>query len=558
MSLDTSLGLAEQIGKLRQYVDAQIADEELIRRNQPLVRLWNAEWEQKFVITDEYSATFSWVSNDTGPGQLVIPFDSDAARWVHDYAGRINRGEGRNVCITVDQAARWSGVMDKYSIEQRDDGDVAMVIDFLHDYEHLKWIHCWSNPWLPSVFQMPRAFIAAGPIGWTLKLALLTNLARLQNPLLTWPDDPLDPAAWNMWDLSDWNIVVKPERFLDAMASGQIWHVFTSRWASWHDAAHTALEDAEMSVVCRRYLPGDEEPWPGAANKLRFGTLVVDIVDKSGVFVGTSHGGSIFSGLVRTVAEFAEDFVESSLELVADADDPADYWKVGYRYTDKVKPYVVFTEGETSPVETSAFINSPAKGVQILAGGHSAPGVNETISATVQLLGDLLGNVVMVGGLGGSLDALLQPLYEDTIAAWSNTTLNARSGNTGFERLHEFFSQGANQAWTIASLLVIRAGVWATKTTQTVRVTVADGLPFLVGEPPVGHFFHDDRIGVVVKGDDQIHMDRARKIDLAWNDLNPPEWQITVGDDRNLQDPAQRALGRIESLIAGLRDLGVY
>jgi hypothetical protein len=53
-------------------------------------------------------------------------------------------------------------------------------------------------------------------------------------------------------------------------------------------------------------------------------------------------------------------------------------------------------------------------------------------------------------------------------------------------------------------------------------------------------------------------MDRARKLDLAWSDEDPPEWQITIGDDRNLQDPAQRALGRIEKLIAGMRDLGVY
>jgi len=31
-----------------------------------------------------------------------------------------------------------------------------------------------------------------------------------------------------------------------------------------------------------------------------------------------------------------------------------------------------------------------------------------------------------------------------------------------------------------------------------------------------------------------------------------------VGDERIWQDPAQRALGRIERLIAGLHDLGVW
>ena len=55
---------------------------------------------------------------------------------------------------------------------------------------------------------------------------------------------------------------------------------------------------------CDRYLPGDPLPWPGA--DLRYGTLVIDIVDKSGVLTGTSHGGTIFSGLQRTVVQFGE------------------------------------------------------------------------------------------------------------------------------------------------------------------------------------------------------------------------------------------------------------
>lgn len=123
--------------------------EEKIRRKQPLVRLWNAEWELQHIVRDEYSAQFSFVSNDTGPGRIEIPADSPAAEWIHDHQGRVSRGEGRNVFITVDHCgARWSGIMDKYAIEQREDGDVALVADFLHDYEHLKWYSLWSNPFL--------------------------------------------------------------------------------------------------------------------------------------------------------------------------------------------------------------------------------------------------------------------------------------------------------------------------------------------------------------------------------------------------------------------------
>ena len=112
--------------------------EENIRRAEPLVRLWNAEWDLQHLVSNSYSAQFSFISNDTGPGRLEIPADSPAAEWIHDYTGRVDRGEGRNVFITVDHCgARWSGILDKYSLEQREDGDVVLVADFLHDYEHL-------------------------------------------------------------------------------------------------------------------------------------------------------------------------------------------------------------------------------------------------------------------------------------------------------------------------------------------------------------------------------------------------------------------------------------
>lgn len=112
--------------------------DDAIRKQQPLIRLWNAEWELQFILGNEYKASFSFISNDTGPGQIEIPFDTPVARWIHDHQGRIDRGEGRQVCVTSDYCgARWSGVMDKYSIEQREDGDRVLVVDFLHDYEHL-------------------------------------------------------------------------------------------------------------------------------------------------------------------------------------------------------------------------------------------------------------------------------------------------------------------------------------------------------------------------------------------------------------------------------------
>ena len=533
--------------------------EERIRREQPVGRIWDAEWNVQHILGSEYGAKFSWISNDTGPGQTEFPMSSPVAKWIYDYQGRMDRNEGRTVGISIDYCgARWSGILDKFAVEQREDGDTVLVVDWVADYEKLKWYSVVPNPFLPDAFQAPRAWLLAGPVTWVLRLTLFLAIWREHNPFLTWPDDPMDLNNWVTMglDISDWHIVVKPESFIDAMASGVVWSVATSRWANFHDMAHYMVEDSEISIECRRYLPGDEEPWAGA--DLRYGTLVVDFVDKSGILVGTANGGNVFDGLARTVVEFADDFIDSTYDIVADSETPQDYFDVGKRYTDPVKPYVVFYEGETSPVQESSWIYSPTKGVQVAVGGHSAPGVNETISATIQAVGDILGNLVQLGSLGGTIDTLLAPLYEDTILAWQTYKSNERANNTGWDRLFTYFQEGAGKAYTISSLMVLRAGMWATKTVISWQVSVSDGQPYLIGDNGIGHFWLDDRIGLVLKADNQIHMDRCRRIDLEWGPDSPPEWTLNVGDERIWQDPAQRALGRIERLIAGLHDLGVW
>lgn len=389
-----------------------------------------------------------------------------------------------------------------------------------------------------------------------MKTTLFANIFREHNPLVTWPDDPLDLNEWfTSLDQSNWPVVVKPQSFLDAAASGVVWGVLISRWATFHDACHVMLEDAELTIRCDRYLEGDDPPWEGA--DLRYGTLVIDIVDKSGVYIGTSNGGSIFDGLIRTAIEFTDEFVDGTLQVVADVETPTDYFTIGHKYTDTAKPYVVFQEGDNSPIRSSAWINSPAKGVQVNIGGHSMPGVNETISASIQAAFDIIGSVAQIGSLGGTVDTILKPLYEDTVLAWWSVKSPIRAQNSGWARLFEYFQQGSDRAYTLSALMVLRAGFWATKTQISWKVQT-DGRPFMVGDRGIGHFFLDDRVGLRLKGDDTIHMDRARKIDLAWDPENPPEWQLTIGDDRNFMDPSQRAWGKIESLIAGLRDLGVY
>lgn len=553
--------LTEQCQDIWEKIPAFEREEERMRRTPPLCRLWDSEWQLHHILQVENNATFSWIVNDTGPGKTDLPFDSVPAQWIHDMQGRVARGEGRNVHITVDYCgARWGGRLDKAVVETTEDGDQVLSVTWLHDYEALKWYSVWPNSFLPAIFQFPRAFTPAGPIPWLLLTSLHLQIFREHNPLITIPDDPLDFSSYlTALDVSNWHIVTKPRTFLEDVAAGYVWGMGSARFTNWHDMAKVMLSDSELSVDCRRYLDGDPEPWPGA--KLRQGTLVVDIIDQSGVFVGTSNGGTLFDGLARTVAEFSEDFYDSTVNLVQDTTIPEEYLIPGNRLTKKELPYVVWREEDGSAVEAGKFNMSPAKGVQVNCGGHSAPGINEAISASIQAAGDILGNLVMIGSLGGTVDTLVKPLYEDVIAAFWSAKSVERAQNSGWDRYFEYWQDGANKAYTIASLMVLRAGFWATKTTFGTEVSVSDGRPWLVGDRGKGHFFIGDRVGISLKADIRktIYMDRVMRLDLSWSEDQPQaEWKVTIGDDRNMQDPAQRAWGKIEAMIAALKDLGVY
>ncbi|HOY80579.1 MAG TPA: hypothetical protein PLB92_00430 [Rhodoglobus sp.] len=563
VDLDTdNLTLEEQCAAIWNATIRQGRAEKALRRQKPTPHLYDGDMQLQHVCGEElYSAEFSWISNDSGPGQTIHPFDSHAAQWIWDMQGRIDRGEKRNVHIITEYCgARWGGRLDNAVYRVTDDGDEQLIVTWLHDYENAKWYSVWSNPFLPAAFQFPRAFILAGPVPWILLLSLHLQFLREHNPIITIPDDPLDFGSYlEFLDMSQWHNVVKPLSFIDSMASGALWGIVSSRWSNWHDMAHIMLEDAELSVVPTRYLDGDPDPWPGA--NLRHGAIWWDIVDKSGTYIGTSHGGSLFDGLARTFAEFAEDFIDSTLNVIEDTDVPTEYLAKGNRLTRKELPYVVFRQGEETGIETSDIAISPAKGVQVNVGGHSMPGVNEAISASIQAGFDILGGIAQIGSLGGSVDALLKPLYEDTILAWWSVKSIERAQKSGWSRYFEYFQDGANKAYTIASLMVLRAGFWATKTTISCKIAIRDGAPWMVGDRGLGHFFLEDRIGFSLKNDPRkrIYMDRCRQLDLKWSPDNPyADWIATIGDDRILQDPAAKAWGKIEALVGAVKELGVY
>ncbi|ORL83895.1 hypothetical protein [Prescottella equi] len=556
MAVDLNASLEEQCEAIWQAtLDAEREDWE-IRNADPLIKLADGNQVIRYLLFDVQDLKFSEIENNTGQASFLLDVDHYVAAWVIDKDGRRARGEGANIHIDIEIAgARWSGRAEPPKVERGTDGRRYVRLTFLHDYENLKWIDCWPNPFLPAIFQFPRMFILAGPAIWALKTALFVNLWRLNSSIWQIPDDPMNPSTWlDGLDMSNWDIVVNPTTFFQDMAAGTPWCVFASRWGTWHDVAAPILADSELTVVCRRWRTGDPDPWLGA--NIKEGALVVDIVDKSGAMTGTSHGGTIFDGLFRTIQEFTADFLDTTESLLTGG--PTSDLFVPGRGTNKAWPHVYYPSDSPGSVET-VFTDATSRGVIMNTGGHSMPGVNETISAGIQAIGDIVGNALFIGSIGGSIDTLLRPFYEDTVAAWISVKLPQRIAEQGDSHYWEKTIESPGKAYTLSSLMVIRQAMWETRSYTSASMSIKAAEPYVIGWPGTGDFWVGDRIITDLGAElsDRVIVNRVSQIDYERPRGTRGNWSVAVGPKED-QDPLVEMAARVANLKEIGKTLGVF
>lgn len=514
------------------------------------MRLWDGDWNLRGRLTRVNSADIQAIDNETGIATFDIPMDY----WMAEWIVQIDKRDTRNIHVTVDKdGIRWSGRMESFTVIKQEDGTSVLRVVFKHDYEELKHVIVWSNPFLPAELQFPRLWLLFGPAKWALKLTLHCQLMRLEGSLWTLPDDPMDPRQRNNLDQSTWSMVVKPSAIAGDFSLPSIVH---SRFKSMHDVSKKIVEDAQLSWELRRYLIGDPPPWPGA--NLRHGTLVIDLVDKSGFTTGTSFGGNIFSGLLRGFTTIDADGLTEGVDIIDDPSMPPEYSDPAYTGTEPVAPWVIYRDHKHSGIQSSEFTFRPATDVQVTGGGHSMPGVNELISSAIQMVGDLTAMIPGVPPLGGVADAVLKPLYTDVVLAFGTWKDPARARKLGWSHYHEHWAEGADRAYTLSWLLAMRTGMWNTREQTSHKVVVADGAPYRIGQRGYGHFYLGDRIGSTVRGMEpgRVFVDRVSQVRLAWDRNTAPGWEITVGV-REHEDPVMKAFEMIQEIISIAQELGV-
>ena len=533
----------------------RLKTDETRRLAKPLVRLWDGDWNFRGEVYNEIEASFQVINNETGKGTIVLPASYYLSRWMTDVDARAGH---KNIFITVDyQGTRWSGALDELRQEKDETGYRTVTATFLHDYEHLKHIIAYSNPFLPPEIQFPRLWIMFGPAKWALKLTLLVNLMRLENNMWTLPDDPLKPdnPSWFDLTMSQWSQAVTPLTFEDDHSVFAIVH---SRFKNMHDASKKIVADAQLTWEPRRYLDGDPPPWPGA--NLRHGCLVWDLVDHSGWDEETSFGGNIFTGLIRAFTTIGSDGMTEGIDVINDPTFPAEYSQPGYLGTIPRAPGIILRDGKRTGVQTNSFKYQPASDVGVVTGGHSMPGVNELISAAIQMAGDLIAAMIGIPPVGGAADAILKPLYTDTILAFMKWKDIGRAQDLGWSHFHETWGEGADRAYTLAALIALRTGMWRTRERTSHTVTVADGCEGLrIGQNGRGNCWIGTRIGTTVKDwgkPGRVYVDRVSELVLSYSRKNSPAFTITIGQ-RPDEDPILKGLEMIQEMFSIAQELGV-
>jgi hypothetical protein len=534
-------------------ITARLELEREQRRKPGVVRLWDGDMNLRGTVHLENSGSFQEIENETGIGKLVLPAWHYMAKWLTKNKARAGR---KGVIITVDKDGdRWGGFLDDLAQDKDEDGNRTVVAIFKHDYEHLKHIIAYSNPFLPPEIQFPRIWVLFSfDAVWALKTTLHVNIMRLETSLWALPDDPMDVSTWGSLDQSTWGMVVKPHA---VGTNGPIPAIVHSRFKSMHDVSKRVCADGQLTWRCRRWLTGDPPPWPGAV--VKHGCIVWDLVNNSGWNTETSFGGDLFSGLVRAFVPIV-DGLNGGEEIVPDPTFPAEASVPGYKGTNKRAPGIILRDGDRTGITSSSFRYRPAGPVGVIVGGHSMPGVNELISAGIQAAGDLVAAALFVPPVGGVADALLKPFYTDVFLAFQKLKDHGRAADLGWSHLKEMLGDAGDRAYTLSAFIAVRAKLFATRETTSHTVMVQDGWGNLrMGDNGRGNATIGTRLGTTVKewGDPgAVYVDRVTEKTLAWDRQTDPFWALNVGY-REEEDPVAAAIEMIQEAASVAQELGM-
>lgn len=538
------------LNNLLSTVRAREAQRLIDSTKETLIRVWTGNWDLFGTIDGEFSHDFTFARNDSDTASVKIPID----HWVAEMLVDETMWPTKSMYLTFDQSgARWSGRIESKKVISDYTGGEWLELTAIHDYQKLKDLLVWANPFLPAEVQFPKAWMLYGPARWVVTVTLFVNLLRKNNSLWMVPDNPVNVLQWVDLDMSSWNMVVKP---VDILGDSSIPTVVHSRFKTFHETVRHVCDDAGLVITARRWLTGDPLPWAGA--NLRNGCLVFDVQDKSGLQTGTGLFGTITNGIQHGVRRIFSDGMTESFDYIPLVEQPEDYNRPFWRGTVASAPWVVLSGGPHSSIETSEYEYVPPGQSQFVTGGGSMPGVNEGLKAAIIGVGGMIGSIVNQSQIGSMAAEVLEPLYSDVFLAFMAHKLHSRIAQQGWDFPFEKWVDGADKAYTLSSVITMRKAKEETRERRSLKVTMQDGQPYLVGDQGFGDFFIGDRVAFNSTGmpKDKLFIEAVDKLTYTRSDTEQG-WEIEIGK-REFDSGLTFLTRKLEDFSAGLKERGLW
>lgn len=520
------------------------------------ITLWDGDWNLLGQVVGQYDYEFTFLRNDAGSASLVLPIDHYLSEMLIDK----DQWPTKSLYLVFEKdGSRWSGRIENMKVTVNYRGDRQVELSAVHDYNKLKELLVWSNPFLPASVQFPKAWFLFGPAKWAVTLTLFVNLLRKNVSLWSLPDDPLDFGQWFDLDMSDWNMAVIPSKFFGDSSPTA---VVSSRFKYFHDCVIDILNDAQLTIECRRYLPdmGDEHPFKsypsGEKMNLRQGCLVIEVVDKSGWNKETAVAGALTTGFIRGIKRVTgEDGMIEELEIIDTPTQPAEYSEPKWFGTSPRAPWVTLEHGDYTSINASEFDYTPAGPIQWVVGGSSMPGINETIKAAVIGIGGFIGSLVGQSQVGSVAAEVLEPVYSDVFMAFNSWKDRERAEDHGWDAPYEYWADGADKAFTVSAVSALRKAKYDTNESISTSVEMTNGAPYYIGPQGYGDFFVGDLVGVHALGmpKDKLYVEMVESAtyrpDSGWSfEIGKPTFKAGL---EYLADKFERS-------TSALKELGVW
>lgn len=567
--MTTPVMSAEQFHQIEQQLEDRRRGYLKRRIPQPLIRLWDKEFQLIARITIPESWDCEEIAHDNGMAHIEIVGKDNA--WLREIICFKTR-PAEDLHITIDPDPdkphdwrnRWGGKVDTIEDEETKGKPTVTRLNCISNRIHLQHILVAAMPILPHAVQFPKMFLWGGPCVTTCCTAVAVNLARIYSLNGWWPvpRNISDPRTYlsNVSPLN-WPVQVMPVNMLFDQSR---WVTIGARWKDAQTVLTPVMKDA--GVICHAYtwLPGDPAPYTAfgpLAEQLKptRACVILSFEDQSGVNGPT---GTAIDGLINLFAATLDDlFTETLFNVDDDGDGETDpFIRKILKVAPKRPPFVYRDTGYGGVLSRKMVIHK-AKAITIVTGGKSPGWVNMAITFGIRYGLAQLEQVINYGlgayqqyGTSG-LDNLYQGQLDDTLLAFMPFVDPRRSQAAGSYARNEHFETGSGSAFTISSVQSARQGWWNTRPYTSFKFDVGDGNPYVLGE--------DIRLGSRVSAERRgvLYTDQIMAIRRNGDRNSSGRPVISFGDDSREEDPVAQGFAAIQNvanfvgLLAGSGDL---